>query len=208
MLLKMSFLKITDPSKRDHIVEEFLKSKKNIIDSFRSERLGDIGLQRELTKLYKPITDIGKSQLAQQQAMSTALTKELGQLKAIQFPQYPSILAKTDDEVGEPEESLIKLGPIATQYMRPFASKVPTDKTFGLYDKGGKFYIGDSEVTISSDDIIIGDETFDGTHGLWELITSKNPDDNIYTKGDYENYKKNFTENWCSHGPNNWKSKV
>ena len=70
----MSFLKITDPSKRDHIVEEFLKSKRNIIQNFRSERLGDIGLQRELTKLYK--LEIGKSQLTQQQALSTALTKE------------------------------------------------------------------------------------------------------------------------------------
>ena len=140
---------MTDPSKRDHIVEEFLKSKGNIIQNFRSERLGDIGLQRELTKLYKPITDIGKSQLEQQQAMSTALTKELGQLQAIQFPRYPSIQARTDDD--EPTESLIKLGPIATQYLRSMAGKVSTDKTFRLHDEDGKFYIGDYEVIISDE---------------------------------------------------------
>jgi len=139
----MSFLKITDPSKRDHIVEEFLKSKRNIIQNFRSERLGDIGLQRELTKLYK--LEIGKSQLTQQQALSTALTKELSQLQAIQFPQYPSIQARTDDD--EPKESLIKLGPIATQYLRSMAGKVSTDKTFGLHDENGKFY----EVIISDE---------------------------------------------------------
>ena len=38
----MSFLKISDPKKRDFIVEESLKTKKNIQDSYLSERLGDI----------------------------------------------------------------------------------------------------------------------------------------------------------------------
>ena len=37
----MSFLNISDPKKRDFIVEEFLKTKKNIQDSYLSERLGD-----------------------------------------------------------------------------------------------------------------------------------------------------------------------
>jgi len=53
----MSFLKIKDPKKRDLIVEEFLKTKKNIQDSFITERLGDVGAQRELPKFFKPITD-------------------------------------------------------------------------------------------------------------------------------------------------------
>jgi len=46
----MCFLKITDPSKRDRIIQEFLKSRENIKHDFLSERysLGDIGLRREL----------------------------------------------------------------------------------------------------------------------------------------------------------------
>ena len=184
-----SFLEITDPSKRDYIVEEFVKSKKNIIQNSRSERLGDIGLQRELTKLYKPITDIEKSQLAQQQVLTkelAALPAQLAQqqetLPAIQFPRYPSIQAEAD----EPKGSLIELGPIATYYLRSMTSKTLTDKTFGLYDKDGKFHIGTSEVDISGDDIIIDDETFNGTFGLWELITSKKP--KSYTTDDLETY--------------------
>jgi len=53
----MSFLKIKDPKKRDLIVEEFLKTKKNIQDSFITESLGDISAQRELSKFFKPVTD-------------------------------------------------------------------------------------------------------------------------------------------------------
>jgi len=161
----MYFLKIKDPAKTDHIIEEFLKSKESIKENFLSERLGNIGLQRELTKLYKPLTDIGKSQLVQQEATSAALAKE-STLQAIQFPQYPTIQAAVDDE--ETQERLMELGPIATQYLRSMASKTSTDKTFGLRDEDGKFYFGDSEVTII-DDIFVDNETFDGTHGLWEL---------------------------------------
>ena len=56
----MSFLKIRDPKKRDLIVNEFLKTKKNIQVNFLSERLGDISEQRELSKLFKPITESQK----------------------------------------------------------------------------------------------------------------------------------------------------
>jgi len=45
----MSFLNISDPKKRDFIVEEFLKTKKNIQDSYLSERLGDIDIHREMS---------------------------------------------------------------------------------------------------------------------------------------------------------------
>jgi len=190
----MSFLKITDPKKRDFIVKEFLLSKHNIRQNSLSDKLGDIGLQQKLTKLYKPITD-------SQAAQSAALTKELSatstalkalpaslssQLKAIQFPGYPSIQAETDEV---PKESLIEIGPIAVEYLRTMTSKTLTDKTFGLHDNNGAFYIGDSEVTISGDDIIVGETTFNGTPGLWELITSKNPDSEIYTLQDIESYK-------------------
>ena len=38
--------------------------------------------------------------------------------------------------------------------------------------------------------IVINNNTFQGTPGLWELITSKIPDDKIYTGADHENYKR------------------
>ena len=37
----MSFLKITDPKKRDFIVNEFLKTRQNIQQNFLSKRVGD-----------------------------------------------------------------------------------------------------------------------------------------------------------------------
>ena len=48
----MSFLKITDPKTRDFIVNEFLKTKQNIPQTFLSERVGDLSTQCELSKLF------------------------------------------------------------------------------------------------------------------------------------------------------------
>ena len=35
---------------------------------------------------------------------------------------------------------------------------------------------------------IIVSKKYEGTPGLWELIVSSEPDDKIYTLGDYDNY--------------------
>ena len=48
----MSFLKITDPKKRDFIANEFLKARQNIQHNFLSEH--------ELSKLFTPVTDMQK----------------------------------------------------------------------------------------------------------------------------------------------------
>ena len=49
----MSFLKISDPVKRDLIVKEFLETKKIIWDNLLSERTGEQQLQTDLSKFYK-----------------------------------------------------------------------------------------------------------------------------------------------------------
>ena len=89
---KMSFLKISDPAKRDAIVKEYLELKKNIRDNLLSERTGEMETLSELTKFFKPITET-------QKATAKEITEELKPLKesienlpkAIAFPAFPSI---------------------------------------------------------------------------------------------------------------------
>ena len=58
----MSFLKISDPVKRDSIVKEYLDLKKNIRDNLLSKRTGEQQLQTDLSKFFKPITERKKLQ--------------------------------------------------------------------------------------------------------------------------------------------------
>ena len=53
-------LKITDPKKRDFIVNEFFKTTQNIQQNFLSERVGDLSTQYELSKLFKLVTEMQK----------------------------------------------------------------------------------------------------------------------------------------------------
>ena len=53
----MSFLKIKYPTKRCAIVKEYLELKKNIRDNLLSERTGELELQTDLSKFYRPITE-------------------------------------------------------------------------------------------------------------------------------------------------------
>ena len=80
------------------------------------------------------------------------------------------------------------IGNIAEQYLRNFASKSGTDKTFGLRDKDGKFYIANKEAKIKENNIIVGDREYAGTPGIWELTVATTPDDKIFTNGDYDSY--------------------
>ena len=55
-----SFLKITVPEKGDFIVNEFLKTRQNIQHNSLSQRVGDLKIQYELSKIFKPVTDMHK----------------------------------------------------------------------------------------------------------------------------------------------------
>ena len=59
----MSFLKITDPTKREASVKEFLELKNRIKDNFRSERIGEIEAQSDLSKFFKLLLKRKKLQL-------------------------------------------------------------------------------------------------------------------------------------------------
>ena len=56
----ISFRKITDTKKRDFIVNEFIKTRQNIQQNFLPERVGDVNTQYQLSKLFKPVTDLQK----------------------------------------------------------------------------------------------------------------------------------------------------
>ena len=163
----MSFLKISDPVKRDLIVKEYLELKKNICDKQLKERARKQQLQTDLSKFYRPITEM-------QKAMAREITKGLKPIKegienlpqAITFPPMQPIR-----EAAGKEEELQSIGEIAKEYLRD----PDRDTTFGIHEKECLHYIGNKQATIFDNNIIIGNEKFKGTPGLWELLMSKTP---------------------------------
>ena len=107
--------------------------------------------------------------------------------KAITFPAYPSIEAsggKATQYIGE----------VAGKYLRKFLTKDEADRDLGIYDKKGDFYIGNKPVFIVDDNIRIDDKEYPGTPGLWDLIVSKEPNNENITTSDLETYKNIMLE--------------
>ena len=175
----MSFLKISDPAKRDAIVKEYLELKKNIRDNLLSERTGELELQTDLSKFYRPITET-------QKATAREITEGLKPIRE-GIEKLPQTMQPTGEATGEApeEEDEEMIGEIAKKYI----NRPSPDETFGIREKQGLYYIGNKQAIIFHDNIIIDNEKFEGTPDLWELITSKNPQMPANRK-DYDNYVK------------------
>ena len=176
----MSFLKISDPLKRDSIVKEYLElKKKKIRDNFLSERIGEQQLQTDLSKFYRPITET-------QKATAREITEGLKPIREgkEKLPEAIQPLGKATEEEEEEEEKKY-IGEIAYKFLNKFFR----DETFGISKKEDGYYIGSENIKIINNDIFIIDHNkmFKGTPGLWNLIMSKNP--KKFTDKDYDNYK-------------------
>ena len=173
---------------KETIVKEYLETKTKIRDNLLSERTGEQQLQIDLSKFCKPITET-------QKATTREITKGLKPIKegienlpqAITFPAFPSIQASKKPLVGEDTQFI---GEVAENYLRKFTTKGEADRTYGLYDRHGNFYIGNKPVVIVDNNIVVDGEEYEGTPGLLELIVSRNPNNTIYNAKDKDNYTK------------------
>ena len=205
----MSFIKVTDPRKREASIKDFIETRKRIKDNFIARKVGESEYQSGLTKLFKPVTETQKATAKEiteaQKATAEKITSELLPIKegisdlstiitqppispiemekkAVTFPAYPGVIMS--------KEEMTKLGPTAYTFLSTPYSKENVDTNFGFYKNNeGRFKIGDKFVTFDGDDIIVGEHKYEGTPGFWNLIVSKNPDFDDYTGDDLENYK-------------------
>ena len=203
----MSFLKISDPLKRDAIVKEYLELKKNIRDNLLSERIGEQQLQTDLSKFYKPITE---TQKATAREITEGLKPISEGLKTVRKEVYdiPGIVSdmeavkrygqekqeKQDDEEDEEDEEEEEDEEDFGDTQKYFLDQSDNDEKFGIRKVKSRYYIGNKRVIFEDNDIIIKEtgEKFIGTSGLWGLITSKDPDKDLidWTKNDRHRYDR------------------
>ena len=182
----MSFIKVKDPRKREELIRDFIETRKRIKDNFIAKKVGEAEYQTGLTKLFKPVTET-------QKATTEKITQELLPIKE-GIEKLPGAIKEAGQSLSEglpalgmTEEELIKIGPIARKYIQSNLGRATTKA--GLYSEDDNLKIGYRPVKIENDDIIIDDERFKGTVGLWELITSKDiPDISEYGAEDLAGY--------------------
>ena len=175
----MSFFKIKDPSKRNKLVAEYLKTKKKIQDDLRSERLGEQSLCEDFGKIFKPITE-------QQQKLSEDIISKLEPLQeTIEISPALQALPWGSQAEALPEPPLpINIGPTIGTYL----IKEYGDKTYGFKNKGTDFSIGNSEVKFEGDNLEIDEKIYKATPCLMDLISMEKTKIKDATKTDKDNY--------------------
>jgi hypothetical protein len=161
------FLRIDDSKKRDKIVEDFLKTRKNIKQNFEQDKLSNIGFREETQKLFKPITE--------------SITE-----------QKTSILDKIEDQ-----NVILKKLPTMTsglsELIKDYLSD-PNDRSNAgysiRYDATNKQYtIGNSVINFDYNVMEIAGKRYKATRGLMELLTKKDPDTDQIIEEEYGDYK-------------------
>ena len=198
----MSFIKIKDPRKREELIKDLIATRKRIKDNFIARKIGESEYQTGLTKLFKPITETQKATAKEiteaQKATAEKITSELLPIKKsteglptkMDIMRLPlQVFNQIFPALKYKESEITNLGTIAVNALIESFTKDGIDRTYGIYAKDKRFYMGNQPITIEDNDIKISNTTFKGTPGLWRLITEKNiPDISEFTPEELSNY--------------------
>ena len=129
----MSFIKVTDPRKREELVRDFIETRKRIKDNFIAKKVGEIEYQTGLTKLFKPVTETQKATAKEiTDAQKEAVQKITGELLPIReglqnLTIIPPIEAgkETLPALEITEEEKEEFGPLASEYLGKYLEKKP-----------------------------------------------------------------------------------
>ena len=161
---KMSFIKVTDPKKREALIKDFIETRKRIKDNFVAKKVGEIEYQRGLTKLFKPVTETQKTTAKEiteaQKATAEKFTSELLPIKegisglTTAIKQLPITPIETEEEdilpiemekeaitfpaypnVRMTENEKTNLGSMAAKFLSYPFSNENIDVQFGLNNK-------------------------------------------------------------------------
>jgi hypothetical protein len=147
-------------------IKNFTNNQMKLKKFYRTQRLEKIENDQDLENIFKPITKPLKNI---NDALTTAQPQYVPAIEA--QPQYVPAIESTP--------VLADIGEIAKKYLGNYISKkVKTDNTFGINYDRGSMKIGNHKINVIENDIIFSEDqdVFQGTEGLWQLLTLDQPD--------------------------------
>jgi len=156
--------------------------------------LGEQSLYEDFGKIFKPITE-------QQKTSSDEIVSKFAPLQgAIENtpPALPWRPELPDIEFPMP----INVGPVVHESLNNYLTE-KGDRTFGIKYKNGGYYLGNTRLDFDGNNLIIGGKEYEGTPGLWALLTLVKPSFEDTTDYDLQNYGElMIATNAMSHSEN------
>ena len=198
----MSFIKVTDPRKREELIKDFIETRKRIKDNFIARKVGEAEYQTGLTKLFKPVTE---TQKATTKEITDAQKEATERIEKGLLPIKEGIesLTMLPIETEEPipaikytEKEKSEFGALAVDSLNDLYKDISEKKRTPAYSdilpvdaKKGLYKIGKTVFKIKENDLYFDFDKINGTPGLWKLLTSQGiPDKKDYEPADLYNY--------------------
>ena len=175
----MSYLDLKS-FERDKLVSDYQKTLENLRKRHENNHRARVFRERELEQTFKPV-------IKSQQNMAEKIVNQLRETRETREP-----VVKLENRKKRKLEK-DDFGPLATRYRNRYMNRDPTiDTSFGInFLENGNPVIARTPIKIENDDILIYDEVYEGTPGLWELLTEKNKQNlRSYTQDDLVEYAK------------------
>lgn len=170
----MSFLDIKNPTERDKIVNEYLSTMRKIQQRTQDEKALSLATRQQLETEYSPITSATEK-------ATKAITDELvplhEEIKNLKRTPRIMIRKRTWDENSDLN---------AYDYYQKYNSGA--DKYFAIREEQDQLVLGDKEVHLDNNNIIIDETEYQGSPGLWRLLMLNDPTD--YSDDDYHIYQE------------------
>ena len=185
------FVTITDPKKREKIVQDFLKTKNNVKQRLHEEKMQKQGYVEETEKLFKPVTKaitekglVDSDKIIQRQENILEQVRQLP--SASMLPALPSS-SSLDEDTG-----ITNVSKLIVRYLQNLKSEA----SYSLrWSKSNDAYLfGKTPVHIDHNILSIAGTDYEATEGLMELLASVHPDREKMTDEDVVTFKNILTD--------------
>lgn len=154
------------------ILQTIAKLEHEIKNDTYNKNVDEADTYFDRSKLYKPITDTVKT-------TSEESNKKLSEIEKSSLDTNKMINTHIAD----------KIGILAKKYL-PNRGSRKNPFCIAYDEKENKYYLGKTYVSIQNDDIIIYNRKFEGTKGLWELLSKTDINPANISESDKDNYYK------------------
>jgi hypothetical protein len=183
-------------------IKELIRSKNAIRAKYKKLKSDEEAKREYLKKSFQPITEplnklIKTNAAVENVAHLLNTTEKMNKDERIHYnAKYIDTNIAQDEKVNNEtlhEINTPSMDPILERYISLHYDKEndkDLDRRYGIRSDGNRWMLGNSPITIQNDQIIINNEAYQGTRGLYELLFLKNPNEKAYNQKDLAVYKE------------------
>ena len=167
----MSFIKVTDPRKREELIKDFIQTRKRIKDNFIARKVGESEYQTGLTKLFKPVTETQKATAKEITEAQKTATKGITEAQKETTKELIKRLRPIEDNDAPPPYEF----PFADEYEVPGEYNEPGKEIIEKTEEGYK--IGRAFINLDKDNknvLTFDGEIFTDSNKIYDILTNKN----------------------------------